>query len=129
MWMKRNNTRVPFNAEKVFLAATQPLATACGYFQTTPCGLSPKEAERRQSYYGKNEVEHEKRKNPVTMFIKAFINPFIGILTTLIVISYILDVWMAAPDEKDWSSIIIIATMTKSESSDTPISTVFSRPD
>lgn len=111
MWMKRNNTRVPFNAEKVFLAATQPLATACGYFQTTPCGLSPKEAERRQSYYGKNEVEHEKRKNPVTMFIKAFINPFIGILTTLIVISYILDVWMAAPDEKDWSSIIIIATM------------------
>lgn len=111
MWKKRNKTRIAFNAEKVFLAATQPLAAVYGHLQTAPCGLSSKEAERRQSYYGKNEIEHEKRKNPVTMFIKAFINPFIGILTTLIVISYVLDVWMAAPDEKDWTSIIIIATM------------------
>lgn len=111
MWKKRNNLRFTFNAERVFLAAAQPLATAYGYFQTAPCGLSPEEAERRQSYYGKNEVEHEKRENPVTMFIKAFFNPFIGILTTLIVISYILDVWMAAPDGKDWTSIVIIATM------------------
>ena len=87
MWKKQDKTRFTFNAEKVFLAATQPLATAYGYFQTHPCGLSLKEVERRQSYYGKNEVEHEKRKNPVTMFIRAFINPFIGILTTLIVIS------------------------------------------
>lgn len=111
MWKKRNKTRIAFNAEKVFLAATQPLAAVYGHLQTAPCGLSSKEAERRQSYYGKNEIEHEKRENPVTMFIKAFINPFIGILTTLIVISYVLDVWMAAPDEKDWTSIIIIATM------------------
>ncbi len=111
MWKKGNKTRFTFNAEKVFLAATQPLAMAYSYFQTTPSGLCPKEVERRQSYYGKNEVEHEKRKNPVTIFIKAFINPFIGILTTLIVITYFLDVWMAKPDEKDWTSIIIIATM------------------
>lgn len=111
MWKKRNGTRFTFNAEKVFLAATQPLAAAFGYFQTTPDGLCPKEVERRQSHYGKNEIEHEKRDNPVTMFIKAFINPFIGILTTLIVISYVLDVWMAEPDQKDWTSIIIIATM------------------
>ena len=111
MWKRQNKTRFTFNAEKAFLAATQPLATAYGYFETSPGGLSPKEVERRQAYYGKNEIEHEKRKNPVTMFIRAFINPFIGILTTLIVISYVLDVWMAAPDEKDWTSILIIATM------------------
>lgn len=111
MWKRKNTPRFTFDAEKVFLAATQPLATAYGYFQTTPGGLPLKEVERRQAYYGKNEVEHEKRKNPVTMFIRAFINPFIGILTTLIVVSYILDVWLAAPDEKDWTSIVIIATM------------------
>lgn len=111
MWKRKNTPRFTFDAEKVFLAATQPLATSYGYFQTTPGGLPLKEVERRQAYYGKNEVEHEKRKNPVTMFIRAFINPFIGILTTLIVVSYILDVWLAAPDEKDWTSIVIIATM------------------
>lgn len=82
-----------------------------GYFRTTPSGLSSDEVERRQAQYGRNEVEHERRKNPVTMFIRAFINPFIGILTLLIVVSYVLDVWMAAPEEKEWTTILIIATM------------------
>lgn len=45
------------------------------------------------------------------MFIRAFINPFIGILTLLIVVSYVLDVWTAAPEEKEWTTILIIATM------------------
>lgn len=111
MWKRRDKIRFMFNAEKVFLAATQPLAAVYSYFQTTPNGLCAEEVKRRQEQYGKNEIEHEKRKSPLTIFIKAFINPFIGILTTLIVISYILDVWMATPDEKDWTSIIIIATM------------------
>lgn len=85
MWKKRSRTQFAFDAEKVFLAATQPLAAVYGYFRTTPSGLSSDEVERRQAQYGRNEVEHERRKNPVTMFIRAFINPFIGILTLLIV--------------------------------------------
>ena len=111
MWKKRSRTQFAFDAGKVFLAATQPLAAVYGYFRTTPSGLSSDEVERRQAQYGRNEVEHERRKNPVTMFIRAFINPFIGILTLLIVVSYVLDVWMAAPEEKEWTTILIIATM------------------
>lgn len=111
MWKKRSRTQFAFDAEKVFLAATQPLAAVYGYFRTTPSGLSSDEVERRQAQYGRNEVEHERRKNSVTMFIRAFINPFIGILTLLIVVSYVLDVWMAAPEEKEWTTILIIATM------------------
>lgn len=111
MWKKRSRTQFAFDAEKVFLAATQPLAAVYGYFRTTPSGLSSDEVERRQAQYGRNEVEHERRKNPVTMFIRAFINPFIGILTLLIVVSYVLDVWTAAPEEKEWTTILIIATM------------------
>lgn len=49
--------------------------------------------------------------HPLTMLIKAFINPFIGVLTALIIISYIIDVYIAAPEEKDFTSIIIIASM------------------
>lgn len=111
MWKKRSRTQFAFDAGKVFLAATQPLAAVYGYFRTTPSGLSSDEVERRQAQYGRNEVEHERRKNPVTMFIRAFINPFIGILTLLIVLSYVLDVWTAAPEEKEWTTILIIATM------------------
>lgn len=111
MWKKRSRTQFAFDAGKVFLAATQPLAAVYGYFRTPPSGLSSDEVERRQAQYGRNEVEHERRKNPVTMFIRAFINPFIGILTLLIVVSYVLDVWTAAPEEKEWTTILIIATM------------------
>lgn len=80
-------------------------------FPDSPAGLNNEEVEKRQSLYGRNEVEHEKKMHPLTMLIKAFINPFIGVLTALIIISYIIDVYIAAPEEKDFTSIIIIASM------------------
>lgn len=112
MWKKkRRKVQFAFNAEKVFLAATQPLAAVYSYFQTNRIGLSADEVEKRQSLYGRNEVEHEKKKNPVSVFIKAFINPFIGVLTGLVITSFILDVLLAEPGEQDWTAIVIISVM------------------
>ena len=112
MWKRRKSKETStFNAEKVFLAATQPLNTVCNYFQTSKNGLTSEEIENRQSIYGKNEVAHEQKKNPVSTFIKAFINPFIGVLTVLVVISFVLDVLLANPGEQDWTAIFIILTM------------------
>lgn len=112
MWKnKKSKIQFAFNAEKVFLAAAQPVSSAFSYFQTTQIGLNPEEIEKRQSLYGKNEIEHEKKKNSVSTFIKAFINPFIGVLTGLVIISFILDVMLAEPGEQDWTAIIIISTM------------------
>lgn len=108
---KRRRIQCTFNTEKVFCASAQPTSSVYDYFMTTPTGLTTEEIERRQSLYGKNEVEHEKRKNPFSSFIKAFINPFIGVLTGLVIISFIIDVWMAEPGERDWTAIIIISTM------------------
>lgn len=45
------------------------------------------------------------------MFAKAFINPFVGVLTALVIISFVMDVLMAAPGDQDWTSIIIVTTM------------------
>ena len=112
MWKKKTQrASVTFNAEKILLAASQPLAAVYSFFQTTPLGLNGDEVEERQALYGKNEVEHEKKKKPISTFIKAFINPFIGVLTGLVIISFILDVLLAAPGEQDWTAIIIISTM------------------
>ena len=61
--------------------------------------------------YGTNEVVHEKRQSALVIFVKAFINPFIGILTALIIISFIMDVLLAEPGEQDWTSIITISIM------------------
>lgn len=112
MWKKQKN-RSPFvfDAEKVFLAAAQPVGSVFDYFHTTSSGLPPEEIERRHALFGKNEVVHEKKKNPVSVFVKAFINPFVGVLTVLVVISFVLDVMLADPGEQDWTAIIIISSM------------------
>lgn len=112
MWKsKKSKEQFAFNAEKVFLAAGQPLESVFNYFQTTPMGLTSEEVEERQSLFGKNEVVHEKRKKPLIMFAKAFINPFVGVLTALVAISFVMDVLMASPGDQDWTSIAIVTTM------------------
>ncbi|MCD8287836.1 MAG: magnesium-translocating P-type ATPase, partial [Porphyromonadaceae bacterium] len=111
MWKKKQKPQLLFNAEKVFLAASQPLESVYSYFQTAKAGLSDEEVEKRQMLYGKNIIVHEAKKNPLKMFVKAFINPFVGILTVLVVISFFMDVLMAEDGEKDWTTIIIISTM------------------
>lgn len=58
---KKNNQNLQFNAERVFLAATQPLKLAYSYFQTTKYGLTDDEVKERQQLYGKNEVIHEQK--------------------------------------------------------------------
>lgn len=108
---KKNNQNLQFNAEKVFLAATQPVKLAYSYFQTTKYGLTDDEVKVQQQLYGKNEVIHEQKKRPIIVFCKAFINPFIGVLTALVVISLVIDVWMAEPGEQEWTGIIIISSM------------------
>ncbi len=111
--MKKRKTtgQYGFNTERVFLASSQPLKTVYSFFETSHSGLSTAEASRRLDIHGPNEVQREKRKNPLAMFAKAFINPFIGVLTALVVISFILDVLLAPPGEKDWTAIAIISTM------------------
>ena len=108
---RKTSVHYGFNTERVFLASSQPLKNVYSFFQTSPSGLSSDEASRKLSTYGHNEIRREKSRNPLTMFVKAFINPFIGVLTALVVISFILDVLIAPAGEKDWTAIIIISTM------------------
>lgn len=111
MKKRKVTSQYGFNTEKVFLASSQPLKAVYSFFQTSHKGLTNAEAERRLDEYGPNEVEKEKKNNALTMFVKAFINPFIGVLTVLVIISFVLDVLLASPGEKDWATIIIISTM------------------
>ncbi len=112
MWKKKLfNNSATFNADMAYQAARQKTEAVYKYFQSSSIGLREEEVERRQSLYGKNEIQHEDKKKPVIMLAKAFINPFIGILTMLVAISFIIDVYMADPGEKDYTSIIIVTSM------------------
>ncbi len=112
IWRKHNRREgAAFNTEKVFLAATQPLKTVYAYFQTSCRGLTDEEFKERQKEYGQNEIVHEQAQKAVVMFCKAFINPFIGVLMALAIVSLVIDVWMAAPEEREWTSVVVISTM------------------
>lgn len=107
---KKGNT-IQFNSEKVFLAATQPKALVYSYFETSRKGLNDEEVEERKKQFGPNEISRERKDKGLVMFIKTFINPFIGILMGLALISLIIDVLMAKPDEREWATVIIIGSM------------------
>lgn len=112
MWkFKKNKGQIAFNAERVLMAAKAPLDSVFTYFQSFSLGLTVEEVENRQSLYGKNEIVHERKKKPLIMLAKAFVNPFVGVLTVLVAISFVMDVWMADPADRDWTSIIIVTTM------------------
>lgn len=111
MWKKKKAAKSLFDTEKAFICATQPLENIFSYFETCKDGLTATEVDKRKETFGINEVVHEKRKRPIIIFMKTFINPFIGVLTALAVISLVLDVIMAPPAEKEWTGVTIIATM------------------
>ena len=108
---KQQPMRAVYNSEYARFASRQTLENVYHALYAHHSGLGIHDVERRQRKFGANIVEHEERTNPTKLFITAFINPFIGILTALVIISFILDVYLAEPGEQDWTTIIIITTM------------------
>ncbi len=108
---KQQPTRAVYNSEYARFVSRQTLENVYHALYAHHSGLGIHDVDRRQRKFGANIVEHEERTNPTKLFITAFINPFIGILTALVIISFILDVYLAEPGEQDWTTIIIITTM------------------
>lgn len=108
---REKSSAAQFNSERVFLASAQPTRLAYGYFDTAVSGLSSAEAADRLREYGDNTIVRERRDRGLIMFIKTFINPFIGILMGLALVSLVIDVLLAAPEEREWATVIIIGTM------------------
>ncbi len=104
-------TRALYNSEYARFASRQSLKHVYSALNAHRLGLSEHDVEGRRRKFGENIVVHEERTNPMKLFVSAFINPFIGVLTALILISFVLDVVLADPGEQDWTTIIIISTM------------------
>ena len=74
-------------------------------------GLSDKEVQNRLEKYGLNEVASEKPAPWFIQLVRAFINPFIIVLLLILTVSLTTDVLLAAPEERSWKTVIIIAIM------------------
>ncbi len=74
-------------------------------------GLNKEESELRLERYGKNEIEHEKPSSWYVQLLKSFVNPFIGILIFIALLSFTVNVLLAAPADRDWKVIIVVTVM------------------
>nr|WP_199077830.1 magnesium-translocating P-type ATPase [Pedobacter sp. ASV19] len=76
-----------------------------------PEGLGPRLVADKIKQFGYNEIQHKKAPAWYVQFIQAFLNPFIGVLMALAVISFFMDVWFAAPEDRDYKTVIVVGVM------------------
>lgn len=74
-------------------------------------GLNKEESKIRLEKYGKNEIKHEKTSPWYMQLLKSFINPFIGVLIFIAIISFIVNVLLVAPADGDYKVILVVAIM------------------
>jgi Mg2+-importing ATPase len=74
-------------------------------------GLAPDDALERQEKHGLNEIAHEKAPAWYRQLFQAFLNPFIGILIILAIVSLITDVLLAQPGDRDYKTVIVVSIM------------------
>ncbi|MBB4108520.1 magnesium-translocating P-type ATPase [Pedobacter zeae] len=74
-------------------------------------GLSRSEVTARRKKFGFNEIAHEKAPAWYIQLFQAFLNPFIGVLIILAVVSFIIDVLIAAPNDRSYKTVIVVGVM------------------
>lgn len=74
-------------------------------------GLTADQVLEKQKIFGLNEIAHEKAPSWYKQLFLAFVNPFIAVLIILAIISFVMDVLLAAPGEADYKTVIVVSTM------------------
>ncbi|MNQ12632.1 Magnesium-transporting ATPase, P-type 1 [compost metagenome] len=105
-----DDTRLSMRAAR---EAQNGLAVTFANVKTTPAGLTELDAEGRLQREGFNEVAHDKPPHALVQVLKAFNNPFIYVLMTLTLISFITDFWLPLQEgeETDLTGVIIVLVM------------------
>lgn len=111
--MKKNKKNVLTNTivDRLTDFSTQDIKDVFAALNTTQEGLDSEEAELRLEIHGTNQIAHEKAAPWFVQLIKAFINPFIGVLIFLAGVSLVMDVILAAPEDRSWRSVIVITIL------------------
>lgn len=93
--------------------ARNGLAATLANLQATTDGLTELDAEGRLLREGANEVAHDKPPHALVQVLKAFNNPFIYVLMTLTLISFVTDFWLPLQkgEETDLTGVIIVLVM------------------
>lgn len=101
----------PKTVDKLHKASKLDIEEVYDMMQTSKDGIDDEAVRERISIYGLNEVEYDKAPSWYAQLLKSFLNPFIFILIAIVAISFLIDVWLAAPGEKDWKTVVVISIM------------------
>lgn len=96
---------------KLRTASQKEVGAVLEMMQTSDEGLSQEAAKKRISIYGLNEVDYDRAPSWYLQLLKAFANPFIFILLAIVIVSFVMDVGMAAQGEKDYKTVVVVSLM------------------
>jgi Mg2+-importing ATPase len=79
--------------------------------EATEFGLTEQQVEERLEKFGSNEVVHEKAPAWYIQFIQAFITPFNAVLVLIATTSFIIDIVLTSPANRDYKTVIVVGVM------------------
>lgn len=97
--------------ENLFKTATYQKNEIFERLQCLPDGLTEEEVSERQEQYGYNRVKRDETPSWFKQLLSAFVNPFIGILVLIAIVSSIIDVFLANPADRDYKTLIVVSVM------------------
>lgn len=74
-------------------------------------GLTKADVAHKKGKFGLNEIQHEKALAWYVQLFHAFLNPFIAVLIILASVSFVMDVLLTAPSERDFKTVIVVCVM------------------
>lgn len=74
-------------------------------------GLTDRMVGLKRKQFGLNEIQHNKAPSWYVQLFRAFLNPFIAVLIALAIISFIMDVLLADPADRDYKTVIVVGIM------------------
>jgi len=96
---------------KLQQASCQETKYVYAMLETSEEGISTVTAAERSVKFGANELQHQKAPKWYVQLLKAFANPFIYILLIIALVSYVIDVWMPAVEDRDFKTVLVVTIM------------------
>ncbi|WP_275373029.1 magnesium-translocating P-type ATPase [Clostridium tertium] len=106
-----DEVKVNTGVNRLILSSKQDEMGILKKYNTSYSGYEESKVELMREKYGKNEITHQKGDSLLKRLVEAFINPFTIILLALAIISFITDIVIVGPSEKDATSVIIVTSM------------------
>lgn len=83
----------------------------CSLMESSADGLDSRTAAERLEQHGCNRIRQHEAPSWRSHLLAAFINPFIGILALIGVVTLLVDILLVSPEEADYKTIIVVSVM------------------